>query len=276
MAVLRPDRVIERYADYVALYKSALGSGVRAIGDASTTYLHTPGAIEAVRAYSPDAKIVIGVRNPLQMTRSLHAYKLVRQGEDVEDFEKAWRLSPERQKGRQMPNTTALVDPFQVAYAEMGLLGRYVARVFELFPAEQIHIVVFDDVVNDPAKVYAGLLSFLGLEHDGRTDFTPENVTSGSSGGLVYRIASHLPRPVIRVLRKLGVGSSGVASKLSKTENKTPTERAALRPEFVEEMRTFYRDDVVQLSRLLNRDLSGWTSSAEDKVAQTASTGIDD
>src|SRR4051794_37421156 len=64
-AVLRPDRVVERYADYTSLYDGAGRTGVRAIGDASTTYLHTPGAIEAVHGFAPEAKIIIGVRNPI-------------------------------------------------------------------------------------------------------------------------------------------------------------------------------------------------------------------
>jgi hypothetical protein len=258
-ALLRPDRVIEKLSGYNAQYTNADKPGVVAIGDGSTTYLHTPGALETVKGYAPDAKIVLSVRNPIDMVRSLHAYKLSRQGEDVEDFEAAWRLSFDRRAGKNLPKVSGLIDPYQIDYAEMGLLGKYLSKAFSIFPRENIHVVVFDDMVADPRKTYLDLQAFLGLKDNGRTDFSASNVTSDSrSTTLVYKIAARLPRGLKQALRKRGVGSLGVIDKLSVSGTPAAAKKPAASPEFIAELREFYGSDVELLGSLLSRDLSHW------------------
>src|ERR1700721_383119 len=54
------------YLDYYA------GSGnKKAIGDASVFYLLSPGAAKKIHDFNPEAKIIIMLRNPLQMVYSL-------------------------------------------------------------------------------------------------------------------------------------------------------------------------------------------------------------
>ncbi|MEZ0327092.1 MAG: sulfotransferase domain-containing protein [Fimbriimonas sp.] len=260
-ALLRPDRVIEKLAEYNAQYAKANKPGVIAIGDGSTTYLHTPGALETVKGYAPDAKVVLSVRNPIDMVRSLHAYKLSRQAEDVEDFEAAWRLSFDRRQGKNLPKVAGIIDPYQIDYAEMGLLGKYVSKAYGLFPKENIHVVVFDDMVGDPRKTYLSLEAFLGLPDNGRTDFSASNVTSDTgTTKAVYKVAARLPRPVKQTLRKLGIGSLGVIDKLSVASAPAKAARPSASPEFIRELRDYYRTDVDLLGRLISRDLSHWLS----------------
>jgi hypothetical protein len=263
-AVLRPDRVIEKLADYMAQYAKATSPGLIAIGDGSTTYLHTPGAMETVYGFAPEAKVILSVRNPIDMVRSLHAYKLSRQGEDVEDFEQAWRLSFDRRAGRNLPKVPGVIDPFQIDYAEMGLLGKYLSKTYSILPRENIHVVVFDDLASDPRNTYTVLEAFLGIPDNGRTDFSASNVTSDTEvTKSVYKVAARIPRPMKQALRKMGIGSVGVIDKLSAGKAPTKAERPKIRPEFLQELREFYREDVQLLGQVIGRDLSHWLQPNE-------------
>ena len=42
--------------------------------------------------FSPNARIIVMVRNPIDMAHSLHSYLFNRFQEDVEDFDAAWEL----------------------------------------------------------------------------------------------------------------------------------------------------------------------------------------
>ncbi|CAN5530931.1 sulfotransferase [soil metagenome] len=252
----REYRVISNLDDYLAMYKGAGAS--KAIGEGSTTYLHTPGALENVREFDPNAKIIIAVRDPIGMAQSLHGHMLFFQNDNVEDFEEAWRLGAERGQGRSLPQMKKIVDPIQVNYQDMALLGKYVERALTVFPADQVKIVVADDL-SDRVAVYRDILGFLNLDDDGRTTFESQNVGKSHGKSLILKIVTGLPAPVTGALRKLGFANTGLGDKLTNKFGKAQ-ERKPLRPEFEQEMKDFYRSDVEKLGNILGRDLSHWVS----------------
>jgi hypothetical protein len=247
--------VVETLEAYEALYRDADPTCHRAIGDASTTYLHTPGALESVRDYNQAARIIVAVRHPVDMVRSMHGHNVFQQTEDVADFQEAWRLSDERREGRRMPRSSKTVDPFQHVYADMGKLGAQVARVMELFPRENVHIVFFDDLKDRPDEVYEGLLGFLGLNPFPKSSFEGKNVSKGHT--LVTRLATAVPDPVIAALRKLGISNTGIVDGIVSRFGKIQPKKR-LDPGFAAELTEFYRSDIELLSRQTGRDLSRW------------------
>jgi hypothetical protein len=152
----------------------------------------------------------------------------------------------------------------------MGLLGRNVQRALEIFPKEDVHVVVFDDLRDRPRETYLRVLDFLGLPDDGRQDFGAANVTKEHGSGL-GRLAMALPHPVVKLIRKLGLRDRGLLGGLSGKFAKK-AKRQPLSPELRQELHGYYREDVELLSRLLQRDLSGWLDSREPERA-TASVG---
>jgi len=253
-------RNVSTLEDYMALYEPADGNTeFTAIGDASTTYIQTNGALENIRAFNPDAKIVIAVRNPIDVVQSMHSHRLFFQAEDIEDFEQAWRMGPEREQGRSLPKTARPLDHTEMTYMEFGQLGKRVKHALEIFPANQVHVVVFDDMKADPMGTYRSLLEFLGLEYDGRDTFDVKNVSrSHGKAGFLSRMLTGMPRPVSNLLRKIGLKNTGLGDKLL-AKVTTKTERPVLDPRFRDELADFFRPDVQILESVLNRDLSKWT-----------------
>jgi hypothetical protein len=246
-------------------------AGFPLIAEGSVTSLYIPDRVEPVLKLFPDAKFIISVRNPLQMIPSLHQRLFYNGDEDVTDFAKAWALVPERRAGRSVPKRCA--DPRWLDYWESGMLGKYVGGFVQTFGRDRCFVSVFDDYVADPAAQYRRLLDFLGLEDDGRTDFTRHRESRGVKSAMLQRLLQRPPKAAVSLLGseayKLRIdakkGEVGVAARtvlnLRKrllAWNKAPAPKIVLPLRLKDEMRAMYRDDVAKLSDLLGRDLSHW------------------
>jgi len=66
------------------------------VGEASTSYLFSQSAAQEIRAFNPAARIVIMLRNPVDMMYSLHSEMLYWLNEDIEDFEAALEAEEKR------------------------------------------------------------------------------------------------------------------------------------------------------------------------------------
>jgi hypothetical protein len=232
-----------------------------AVGEASVYYLRSTVAIPAIREFNPDARIIGMFRNPVDMVYSLHSQLLHVSEETVEDFETAWRLQERRSRGLDLP--PAIRSPLLVQYAQVGQFGTQAERVLSTFPAEQVKLILFEDFAASPQRVYDDVIGFLGIPHDGRTEFPRINENKRSRVGWLRRFYRKPPpglRDAIRSLKR-AVGGEGISAlkkkivALNTVRERRPPLSPALRAELVEA----FRDEVALLSRLLNRDLSHWT-----------------
>ena len=163
-------RQVSSEEEYSALFANS--GPAKVLGEASTTYLFSETAAKAIHQFNPDAKILIFLRPQEDCLPSLHNQFLAEFSENITDFAKAWRLSGRRPTSSIPPGC---VEPRTLDYAAMGRFDEQVKRYFETFPAEQIRVFWFDDWIRSPRETYLRILSFLGLEDDGRTEFGPAN-----------------------------------------------------------------------------------------------------
>src|SRR5688572_16981668 len=144
--------------EYLALFDKADPGVHTIIGEGSTSTLHSPGAMERVRAFDPNAKIVIMVRDPVELVSSMYSHARFRGVEDAATLREGWEKSPLRSQGQALPKTLKVGDPVQLTYQDFGRLGKHVGRAFEIFPRENVHVIVFDDLKADARKVYLDTL----------------------------------------------------------------------------------------------------------------------
>ena len=127
-------------------------------GEASVWYLYSRTAAAEIHAFSPDAKIIVMLRNPAEMLYSQHSQFLYNGNEDLTDFWEALAAEPERRAGRRVPVSAHLVDGLfyseTVKYAEQ--LGRY----FDTFGRENVHVILYDDFRADLPGTYRETLRF--------------------------------------------------------------------------------------------------------------------
>jgi GrpB-like predicted nucleotidyltransferase (UPF0157 family) len=240
-------------ASYLALFAGA-GDRLRA-GESSVHYLSSRRAPFEIRAYAPAARILILLREPVSMAHSLYALFTRTGNEDLPTFEAALAAEEERRAGRCIPPG---------AYFPEGLLytdgARYAAKVerwLEVFGREQVHCILFDDLVRDTAAVYRRALAFLGVD-------------AGFTAELEPRRAAELAR--VQTIRQLRHLPPEVRQRMQFDQMKhhQGPPRPELDPALAGRLRALFAADVAHLGQLLDRDLSAWTrGEAVPAVAAT-------
>jgi hypothetical protein len=155
----------------------ALFEGARAaqrVGEASACYLYSREAPARIRDFAADPRIIIALRNPLQMLPALHNQNLWNGNETLRRFDEAYAAQEQRAAGEDVPEGAPF--PFVLQYRTLARFAEPVQRYIETLGADRVHIVVFEDLVEQPATVYQQLLSFLGVDPTFEADFTPKNV----------------------------------------------------------------------------------------------------
>jgi hypothetical protein len=261
-------------ADYLNRYFPDRSEGKPMLAEGSVTYLYTPEQMRPILRLWPDAKFIVGLRDPVEMIPSLHQRLLVLGDENVSGFEKAWRLVPERKEGRSIPRSC--IEPRWLRYDELGRLGAYVENFISTVGRERCFFVVHDDLRSDPRKVHSELLKFLELPSHDLADMAPRRTRKGFKYAWLQRL---LMRPPI-ITRQLLAGNAyrrrfEVPAKLHKRRSRglQMVERArkdllkwneaealpqSLSPAMRQEFRALYRSDVERLEEILGRDLGHW------------------
>jgi hypothetical protein len=129
-----------------------------------------------------------------------------------------------------------------------ALLSRYVER----FGAEQLHVMLFDDLTAHPLDVFAELCRFLQIDDGHAPDVgTRRNVGGVPRSRLLYSLGTSGPvmRAVMRVM------PPGLKARLRKRMMRgTPDLSGELRRRLI----GIYEDDIRALQELIGRDLSAW------------------
>lgn len=160
---------LDSVEDYLRIYEPALESTHSVLLDASTSYLQSSDAVEAILKFSPKAKFIVMLRNPVDVAYAFHMEQLFNTFENEASFEKAWDLQPMRSSGQMIP--ASCIEPKNLQYRQVASLGSHLARLKEIVVNDQLHIIFHEDFARDPRATYVSLISFLGLKDDGRKVF---------------------------------------------------------------------------------------------------------
>lgn len=242
-------------AEYLALFNEA-GPEHLAIGEASTQYIFSANAVSNIRVFNPAARLVVTLRNPVDMAPSAHGEFCHWFLEDELDFETAWRKFLFRR-------LHDLPDPpswrFAGPWPEMCLLSKSVAKTLAVFPRENIHFVFYDDIVENPLMVYRDLLSFLDVSLDERSEFPVVNANKRFRSRWLGRLMQQ-PPPLLHALKNRLEGLpvfDRIWFRLQRM-NIFYAPRPPIRDAFRTELVEYFRADVVQLQELTGRDLAHW------------------
>ncbi|MEO7060125.1 MAG: sulfotransferase [Lapillicoccus sp.] len=174
------DRYYSRGHDwYGAQFKDA-GSRHTVVGEICQDYLASPEAATRIAETLPDVKLMVTVRDPVDRAFSSWLYAR-RFGIMSTSFAESLRTVPE------------LLDHSRY--------GEQLRRYRELFPAEQVHVAVFDDLGKDPQIFLDDVTAFLGISRMRLTDETA-GVRLPASEARMVAVAGAARRAanVIRVL----------------------------------------------------------------------------
>lgn len=241
-------------ADYLRLFDDAR-PGQR-VGEASTWYLYSTEAAGEIREFAPDARIIIMLRNPVEVMYSLHRELVFYGGENLVEFEAALAAEPERKRGRRLGPSRR---PEAVYYRDVVRFADQVERYLDTFDRSRILFIVFDDFVRDLASSYAETLRFLEVDETYQPTFQRVNESKRPISPTFQSLVVRPPRPIARLiphLRRLPVAHQIRAAILS--ANSRSAERPPMSPELRARLTRELAPEVDRLSALIGADLSAW------------------
>jgi hypothetical protein len=228
------------------------------IGDASTSYLHSSTAALEIKEFNPSAKIIIMLRNPVDVMYAYHHTNLYGGFEYIADFEEALNAEDKRKRGLCWPDRSGILEC--LFYREVVRYSKHIRRYFKIFDRENIHIIIFDDFKNDTAGIYKQALCFLGVNSNFCTDFriikpdkslwsvavqnfllSPPHIVKSFSHMI---IPDNLRQTLVSSLRRL---------------NTTNAPRPPMDTELRRRLQAEFAPEVERLSELLGRDLTHWS-----------------
>ncbi|MCX2982117.1 sulfotransferase [Halieaceae bacterium IMCC14734] len=249
--IFNPDRMSLK--QYESLFRKADDDHL-VVGEASTSYLRSLEAVQNILEYSPSARFLVAVRNPVEMAPSVHAQLMYTQHETIADFEEAWQAQEDRVQGKRLPSNSRN-DPASLMYADVCRLGEQLERLLGQVSRDRVMVVFMDDMKADSRRVYLDILDFLGVPDDGRSDFPSANVRKRVKLPVLGKMLAY----ALQYKRLLGLQGvkTGAFLKLH-AWNEVPMARTEPDEQFRKELIDCFEEDILLLGELTGRDVSGW------------------
>jgi hypothetical protein len=254
-------------ADYLRLFRHAR-PGQR-VGEASTWYLYSTSAAREIKQFSPDARIVVVLRNPIDVMYAQHNQLIFNVIEDIPDFGEALAAEPERRAGRRLPPGPINVE--NLFYRHSVKFAEQLERYFAVFGRDSVHVMLFDDLRRDGALVVRGTLEFLGVDPSLAKAPPTANENRRVRSPLVQRLifAPKLLLPLAPMLRRFPLVRSVRTRLLEMNSEARP--RPPMDAELRRQLLVEFAPEIERLAKLIERDLSAWLEPpAAAQVAQAA------
>ncbi len=213
-------------------------------GEATPKYLYSDMALDQIVRLRPNAKIIVCLRDPVDLVISFHNQKLREGVESEYDFVKAWRRTVD--SSGVITSRAPCVDG-HINYFFWGAFGVRLRRLFDTFSTEQVLIVTLDEIKSDPKATYGNVLEFLCVKQISRVDFSASNVGYRISRPHIHRALTRLKRrsaPVLRHVHKLRGGRGLGLMRFLNGYISAPGEHASDVPQEIKrEMRQVFEND---------------------------------
>ncbi len=241
-------------ATYLGLFGAAEDEPYR--GEATTWYLYSKTAPARIAELcSTDVRILPMLRNPVEMLHSLHSQHVYQGVEPIRDFEAALAAEDDRKA-----DPSRVEQPELLYYGEIVRYTDQLERYVDTFGRENVHVILFDDLVEDEAAVYRDVCRFLDIDPTVDPGFEKANPNTSVRSHWLRDVTENLPSPIQAVTEKLPMS---VRLKLREIVNRANTKaepRDPMDPETREHLKDRFRDEVQALGEMLDRDLSHWTA----------------
>lgn len=244
-------------ADYAALFRDARPEQV--VGEASAWYLYSSTAASEIRNACPDARIVVMLRNPVDVMHAQHSQLLFSEQEDIVDFGEALAAEEDRALGRRLP--PGPIRPENLLYRRMVRFAEQLSRYIEIFGRDRIHVIVHDDLRRDTAREYRRVLEFLSVDPTFTPEFRASNENKQVRRRWLQRLIWDPPllKALIPVARRYPLVHRLRARLLALNSVRAP--RAPLDHDLRRRLEQELAAEVEALGTLIGRDLSQWSRS---------------
>ncbi len=235
---------VRTFPAYQALFEDARGA--RAIGEASTSYLHSARAARRIARRLPEARLIAVLRDPAERAHSHFIFNHKRQLEDVPTLAAALERNQEPPAG---------ISRQVFRYLDIGFYHAHLTEYFQHFDRRQVRVFLYEDFKDRPLEMVQEFFRFLDVDDDFVPDMTVKYNVSGVPRNPATKALLSRLRPLRRYLeRRL---PPPLVSRLGKALIRPQGQETDTRRGLIE----IFRDDILKLQDLIGRDLSAWLAS---------------
>lgn len=246
----------EDEAKYLALFEDA--SNAKRIGEASTYYLFSRRAPALVGDFSPDARLIAIVRNPVDMAYAMHSQRLEHGNETITDFGAA--LAADELPDRGGATRAATINRGG-SYLERARYADQLTRWLEVFPRQQLLVLIFDDFVADTPASFRQVLQFLDVDPSWRPEeYDPRNTSHRIKRGVVPSLLRSAPVRWVRHRALPAIIGRDASARLGRQVKhsglvRDEKRREPIAPDLRLRMEEQLTEDVSRLGDMLGRNL---------------------
>jgi len=218
------------------------------LADVSPTYISEKEGPARIHQYNPEAKIIIKLRNPVD--RAFSHYVMLRRSNHVSE--------------NMLEEITNNETHLSKSMLEGGMYYTQVTNFQQYFKPENILILFYEDLKKDPVVYWERILKFIDVD----TEFKPSLLTKK------YHKTKNLPKnqsvynTLVKTYKSVYNKFPGLAPGLDWFRRSGAVnivhslndsgEKPKINQEVKAALIDFYRGEIEQLGKLLNKDLSLW------------------
>lgn len=229
--------------------------GYKIIGEASTIYIHSQMACDEIYDFNPSAKIIIMLRNPVDMIISMHSQLLFTGSENEKNLLRALMLEKSRMEMHNMPPLIDIANKLFYIH-NVSTIKKNIALFYQRFGKQNVHLVLFDDMKKNPSIEYTKVLNFLGVDVQHKTDFIVYNKRKTYRYDFLRKFIRKFS-PTLGSLRanfiSKPIGIMKLLERVNSKKNQYTINEDTLKFIYHE-----IGDTINELEKYINRDLSHW------------------
>ncbi|MGH9062621.1 MAG: sulfotransferase family protein [Acidimicrobiales bacterium] len=227
-------------------------------GEASVWYLYSTRAAAEIAAFEPRARVVAMFRDPVEVLYSLHSHLLFMGDEDIVAFEEALATEDDRRAGGRLPPATRFAAG--LLYRRVVRFAEQLERYLDVLGPDRVHVVVFDDLQQDPGAVARRVFEFLGLAPETPGDLRVVNANKVPRSRMAHAFFQRPPAGLEAAFRAVAPRAlHGRVLPFFNRLNIAQRPRSPMAPELAARLRLELAPEVARLGALIGRDLSHWS-----------------
>jgi len=241
-------KIISNFSKGIDWYKKFFeGSKGKTRGEFSVSYLTDSKAPKRIRRQFPNVKILIILRNPVGFIYSLFWWMK----------SSIWTS----EETRSLEFNDFIKQKHN--YLKLGCYEMHLKNYLKHFPAENIHVILLDEIKENPLEAIKEIYKFLEVDQN----FTPSNEVFQKTNtsrkvrfGFVQNFTSFFIGSLgkLHLKKLLNLIESPFLVNLYKKINTTREVYTSIKKRDSEYLKRFYGPSLTRLENLINKDLSSW------------------
>lgn len=246
------------FNEYTALFQKA-GDAI-AIGEASTGYLFDKSAPYAIKEHFPEAKIIIILRNPVDMAFSYWNYMRTI-GNESKSFEEAISEGERAYRKTDYFKKKCINWWASYLYLERALYSQQVRRYVDVFGKGRVKIYIFEEFIKNLKDSYRDLFLFLGV--DGF--FTPNFRISNEGGEVRFRFLKNIINSRHPMLKQFFPAAMRERMRMFLLGlNTMKSKKVKMNPDTRQRLDSFFEEDIRNIETLIERRINAWKKNGLD------------